>query len=676
MAIRKANNMAGKSKLIAEVPDDFDSVLWPRYPINLESEIVIRTSDKDDLDSGLQIVYSLQDDLDSVLQAKIPFDLDSALSVRPHNTMYGITDVVEPPTTTFLLSPIKDAFLRDRIPRLNYGTEEDMFVGTSYGGEHYRAAMQFGPLGVPEHRTIKRATLRLQLLNSNPLQQIGLYEIPVRTEWEETGITWANQPQVDHLLKTFDSGVYPGLVTVDLTELVRQWYKGTATHNGFLLKQLDESIPGFKQYSTRESKLERPVLEVEFFDPTIVSYGRAQLASEIKVIAHRDYDFDSVLEVNPIFWEALLEGDMIVRDPKVPIDDDKESELVVSRPEFDSELKVLLRDDDVHPGELLVRARGEPEDLEAVNGVSRPILNGELYVRFFDDLDGSMYVRGALDCDMDSVIQVSRPNLEAEITIRPYQDFGGSILIRGGLETLLETDIAVSRPQLVGELNIRYYNNLDASLDIAYRTMLESELMVMIKKDISLDSDLSVIYAEMLDSALIVNSPYMAGEIIVRVPGEEFLDAELYVREVTDDDKDSVLYIRAVEQELHEAAIIVRAPGVRDWNSAITVRIRLGSDLASDLIVVHAFTMDSQLAVRQLEENDLDSALYLVGKDKHDLDSLLQARYSRDLDSTVTVRVEGNHDQASSVTVRARGAEDLDSGITISGEVYYYCFIM
>lgn len=661
------NKFTGSVLIIGVNESNLPGSLIINFPADLESSVVARAKEQDDLESVVNIKYRGVEDLPSTVQPALSSDLHSSVSVRPHNRMSGIVEVVEPPVIVAEFSPIEDTYVREDMPKLNYGRDGDQFVGTNWNGTRYRTLLRFDISDLPADKRIKKATLVLELLNSRPSIPIGVYEIPVGQEWTEYGVTWDSQPSYGTLIKSYDSGVYAGRTEVDLTSYVTELYEGKREHNGLMLKSLIENTLGsYKQYGTRETEDEnlRPKLIVEYYDPTVFSYKRDDLRWSVFVIANNKSELDSSVVVAGYVEEDDLPGSITVRDPMAPVSDDLPSVIGVTRDELPSYVWVLGSD---HVDSSVIVRNTSVLELESTVGVSRGEVPSEVYVRYYEDLESYVYAKARENNDLDSYVIVNVKEREGSVYVRFYDDLDSTVEPRVADDKDLDGVVGVTRDELPSQVHVRWYDDLESY--IQPRAYLNSDL----------------------DSSVWVRSEFFAGSVIVRVEDYSEMPFTVTARETDSEDLDSRILPRVPFDHDLEGTVEVRLTDQDDVPGTVIPRVVGASDLSTTVEVDIAYNLPSRVFIRGTGIDDLDSVIGVRHDDLIDLHSRLITRIEEygDLDGSVTSRVRAEedldgevfvrevlkHELPGSVRPRVTGHSDLHSVVEVGGEIGYV-FIM
>jgi hypothetical protein len=165
---------------------------------------------------------------------------------------------------TVTLYPVADAWVNYWLPDNNYGTANQLEVGSEEcPGQEFpdrgRALIRFDLSAIPAGQVIQSASLQLYLRyaysgsGSAATNRIGLYR--VADSWTETGVTWNNQPgHTAAAYATTDVGLTTGTwYSWDATQLVREWYQGTHSNYGLKLVSQAETTCNMRYFDSREN---------------------------------------------------------------------------------------------------------------------------------------------------------------------------------------------------------------------------------------------------------------------------------------------------------------------------------------------------------------------------------------------------------------------------------------
>lgn len=166
-----------------------------------------------------------------------------------------------PSFSEIVLVPKKDAYISEFYPNTNFGDRFYLFANRFQGcGDEYKSLIKFdlcaGCNNVPPNSFIVHATLKLWVFrNEVPANETtDLCVFPIVQSWNELGVTWNNQPNVD-FSESYCTTVSPNdinqFITIDVTELVKKWYTGHIVNDGILI-QCDENFDSLLAFYSRE----------------------------------------------------------------------------------------------------------------------------------------------------------------------------------------------------------------------------------------------------------------------------------------------------------------------------------------------------------------------------------------------------------------------------------------
>ena len=161
----------------------------------------------------------------------------------------------------------------------NYGSSTIMDIGKRnyplpgvFGTYKSRAYIRFTAPVLPQNAIVINCYMTLQTtsLGSNNLR-VNAY--PVSTPWNESSITWANQPfphednsyKINNIL--IDSHHLSESNTsydFDITPLALEWYAGTRANWGLVFGSDNEHLVGSVGIRTRENPISKPICTVEY----------------------------------------------------------------------------------------------------------------------------------------------------------------------------------------------------------------------------------------------------------------------------------------------------------------------------------------------------------------------------------------------------------------------------
>lgn len=413
----------------------------------------------------VRILPLIKYELPSKVAVKIHDNLVSRVNVPINNRASGIVNIVKRPTTTISLPPEKDAFVRQSIPKLNYGSEQDMYAGfnTNYN-EIYRSFVGFDTSSIPNNAEIKSAHFRFyNELNSSPIQKIELFE--VAADWTEKGITWDNQPKPKDKIGELEVGSAGGYLYADFTDIVREWYEGTKVNRGFVMKVTDETETYYKRFYTRESNLP-PSLEIEYYDKTVYTFEKIDILGKALIRQQADKDLTSRLNVKQIWFDHGIPSRLKVANMGTV-----DSHLIVKDPNLPSRITVKQTDNEDLISRITVRVKLERTFTSEVT-VNKPFQFGRIRVRRRDtrELSSKVRVRVGGQKDFPSSVNISKGFVHSRVSVVRSEYLTSRVVVAG-----------LGNRTLRGQLIIRRSDSKDIAshLRIFQKELLASRVHVV-----------------------------------------------------------------------------------------------------------------------------------------------------------------------------------------------------
>lgn len=442
--------------------------------------------------------------LPSDIQVKWTSDLASHIAVPVYGRMRGTFSVMPPPIVEVNLTPVKDAFVRSNVPRLNYGEEQEIIVGRMMDGEDFNALLQFDIATIPAGQRLKSAKLQLYAEQTSMAgTPIGLYE--VETDWAEVGVTWASMPAYGVKFAELGVDKAKAYVEVDVLVMVQGWYSGAAVNNGILLKAEQQTSDVYARFGTRERSAGfRPKLIVQYDDPKVASAGYSDLMGAMVSRQNKSRDIRTSITIKSTWDKKDLQGNLRVLNPMM-----LESFLTVRRENMHSYMTIKRKDEHRLPSDITVRSRREDVLASAIS-VSRDFMGGGLTIRRNGDyiLTSSITIRRSEVSDVHSDIGVSRLNCV------------GTIII-------VSSSVIPSNITVVGE------ERSDMPSTIIARQTDSKDVTGMI----------DVWAGSLLESSITIKSGYIASSLIVPFKGDRDLRTSIRVNERFAGDLTSMLEV-------------------------------------------------------------------------------------------------------------------------------------
>jgi hypothetical protein len=402
--------------------------------------------------------------INSTIVTKLPSSIFGYISVKPHNKMAGTVGIFQPPITSVDLFPLQDAFVRSLIPRLNYGTEQEMLVGLNANtGEYYKSLIKFDISSIPPAQKIKSATVKIYYDDINNVStNLNLYE--ALDSWTETGITWANTPAVGGKVQSVPSPSVSGYIEFDVKDNIADWYVGSKQNNGWII-DVDNATETYKFY-TKERDISKPYISVEYFDPIAKSIGIVEIPSTIMVVQTKTKDVLSRITVKSSYTTFDFKGKIHVLNR-----DMLESFLGVNKPAMPSTI-IVRRSTKIDTTATITIGRKEIVDLESNVKVSRYALPMTIRVRGNNSihLTSSITVRRSVPNNQTSKIAVSRPWIKSSVGVVVSSYLGSTITVNRNDQKNLSSTITVKRSNI---------SDITSSTSIWIPSLLQSSIYVL-----------------------------------------------------------------------------------------------------------------------------------------------------------------------------------------------------
>ncbi|SEF95026.1 DNRLRE domain-containing protein [Paenibacillus sp. UNC499MF] len=437
----------------------------------------------------VDITPVLHADMPSTIQARLHDSLSGSIQVPVHNRMFGILDIIPPPVKKAVLLAVQDAFVREGVPKLNYGSEQDMFAGYNAGlNERYRSLVRFDLTALPPLQKLTKADLKIFSDYENmPEAIIGLYE--AQEPWTEDGITWDNQPVSASLQLQEKAGKTKGYIKFDLLELVKKWYQAPSSNYGLLLKALDETI-AYQRFYTREQGKTPPLLEIEYLDQNVYSPGRSELRNNtLTVRQNGTKNLTGKISVREVWFKSDLPGRIHVHSP-----DFMECTLFVKSEVVWGRLTVRRNAESLQTSRLTVRVKG--------------------------------------DLTMPSTLRVSQPSFPGTIWVRrnEVKDLPASLTARRNELSPLPGSVRISLPALPGSLEVVLGSVVSGTLKVSRKEQSQLSGRLTARQNVSegLSSYVRVYTKSELGGSILVSSEYFA--CLITVPKPEIKELRTFIQ--------------------------------------------------------------------------------------------------------------------------------------------------
>ena len=518
------------------------SYVYIPYRSDMASHIYVKPNGY--MEATAQVAPIYHENIEATISVKNTSNVFCGITVPPHNRMELVLDVVPPPRITEKFAPIMDAFVRENVPRLNYGVDGEMVVGEGFDGEKFYSLVYFDISSIPKGMRIVRAELKLYSKQENE-DPIGLSVHEVYEDWTELGVTWANRPMPGEEVAFRLVGREKGLVTINLMGIVDKWYKGEKENKGLYLVPFDQGMKQYARFSTKEgAETEAPVLEIEYYDPEIKSIGYLDAETGITV---RQLKYADLVVKGTVKSDWGFEN--FLSYMKVHNQDMRESFLTIIKPEVPGGVVVRQSDHDGIGSDITVRVR-RTNDNDSFISVNRPFVIGGVTARRTED---------------DTV--------DSEVTIRRTED------------DVILTQLGITRDTVEGSVVVYISNAIEGNIQVIKKDgdTIGSHIVVRQADDSNIDSDIEVWSNSGLPATITTRSGYLLSGIIVPYKADKDITTKINVRIRYASDKTA--YIEVIQASSIESSIVVRQSDDKDVTSEVTIRKEDEKDITVTIIV-------------------------------------------------------------------------------------------
>lgn len=632
------NKLVAKYKLYAVGDSDvFTEIEVKQYDkSDVDSEFHVRALKNNDIKTEINVVYSGYSDVITEIQPYGFEQIETEVSVRPHNRMWALYDVVQPPLIDNINNPIMDAFTRSEntFSSINYGTGTSMVVGR-LDGHTWSSYLKFDVAHINSSLPITGSKLRLHYTGSIPQLNIEVYDL--NKYWQEYSITHLNAPVPQNLIKdVYVQNVAGRYIDIDVSDKVLEWINNPTLNQGFMIKISDDSPDGQMIFRTRESYTP-PELIVTHYDTSIFSTGRSEIVTEIKAMKASLSEVNTEVTVKNTFDFYRLDAEIYVHRIEVPIDIDIETEITASSPLKFVEIVSAIRSESNVKTEINIISGENVSKVDTEINVSRPVEDVEIYVKHQNKVDVEITPKLYGEDSILTEIISSKPDINVEITALITDD----VLV----------EITSSKPNV------------------------NAEITVLISNDVEVEIDISTVRINKVDVEIGVSRRVVPIEITPRVTGLH----EVYTR--VDISKSKV----EVEISTPERSELLTEIDIIQW-SAIPVEISATfTKIKTEITprVIEHTSVDTEIYVKWTDDIEVE----ITSRSTSSVNVEINVRATSNTFAEITVskrvvlteiipRVFGEHKVNVTIEPRIQMVDNLDTIITVGGEKGAYGFVM
>ena len=137
---------------------------------------------------------------------------------------------------TVTLNPVADSYIwTGESGAQNYGTQANLSVLYGSGANRARSLLRFDLSSIPSDATISEANLGLTISTAAGSGTINVNANRIVNAWEETTVTWNDQPGTSETISSSYVTHDPGTKTWGLTTAVQNWVSGAWQNLGVMI---------------------------------------------------------------------------------------------------------------------------------------------------------------------------------------------------------------------------------------------------------------------------------------------------------------------------------------------------------------------------------------------------------------------------------------------------------
>ncbi|QJI52470.1 hypothetical protein [Psychrobacillus phage Perkons] len=652
----KNNKMTAKYRLIGQDDKDVLTEITPRL-LDADvrnTEIAIRAYEEYDKDTIIDVKYRGNDEILTEIQPIGYVNILTEIEVVSHNKMWALYEVQEPPRITEILSPMKDAYTREKTgyQAINYGGNNSLIVGR-YDGDIYRSYIEFDFNEWNQQYVIIDSKLRLYysgLISAGAKIEL----LTVNKQWQELGITHLNRPSpINLIVDEYTNNAVEKYLEFEFTQITIDWIQQYAENFGFVVRVINESIDGLITFKARESYTP-PELLITYYDARIYSTGRKQIPTEIFVWNAGGINADTEITVGSVISGSNRNTEIYIHRKEVSVPSDIDTEVTVTKPTIDTEIEISTTDYDAISTQITIRSepqylpintdivvtrkkinmdiyvkfrcdvltqieviRSEDEDVLTEISVTRGHVNTEVSVKYRSDIETEMIVQRNEDECIPTELSVTRDFINTELYVNYRNDIETEIEVQGFGEDLILTEVVVNRDKVDTEIYVKYIDYIDTEITIQKHDLTDIPTEVVVNRD-KVDTEIYVKYIDYIDTEITIQKHDLTDiptevsvtrdkidtEIIIRAIAEDGIDTKLNIRALGSDERLTELSITrnyvlteitVVESSVVDTEIIIRAIAKDDIHTEITVTIF--NDVLTEIDVIKVSLMSTEISV-------------------------------------------------------------------------------
>lgn len=538
--------------------------------------IDVRAIGKSEKNTDINIMYRGISDVYTEIQPVGFDDKFTEIEIAPHNRMWALYEVQQPPIVLDVNNPTMDSYNRSEgvHATINSGGSISMVAGKQ-NGEIWDSYLRFDTSHLNDSLYILGTKLRLHYTGSLPQLKLEVYEI--LEEWGEYSVTYLNAPVKNRLISTeYTRSDVAKFIEIDVSSIVSEWISNPDKNYGFYIKLAEDSIDGQAIFRTRES-FSPPELIVSHYSTEVYSQGRSELITLINIMRAGESNHDTEIEVGSTFNFSRIDTEIYARRKDESVSDDLDVEITSNKVYIDTCVIVspIVESDMLTELSVLSGINVNLCDVEIC--VSRSCEYVEIYSSHLDD--------------KDTLIYISTPTTDVEIEvpdwIYDYSDINSEIEINQYLNLV--------------EVQPAWRDVSDLYLEITPRPLGDNDVLI----EITSNKPLVCLEIHIKDRSDIYSEIYVSQNLI---PLEIDISAPFVFVEITTPELSETLLEITVSKNTVEVEITPSYRGFSDVELEIDINLDRHNDIITE-ITVSNYIVDVEITPRVQRKVDIYSEL-------------------------------------------------------------------
>ena len=462
--------------------------------------------------------------------------LNASYTINPFNVAYGTFEILAPPRINRTLFPVMDTFVRNDAPTMSFNGI-DLMVG-SENNVIFRSFLRFDLSKLQERLIFTKGILKLKALEVTDDFTINIYK--VNSYWHENTVTFSGQPIKGEFVKSFNVSPTNIDVSIDIKDLITDWYKNDYDNYGIVLQLENEEENHKVRFGSREIMGYEPKLELEYFDPVIPQLKRATLNSYLNIPEHLDNQLNADIEIYSFYETNVLESEVHIHIPNT-----LESEIEIQKGVIPADL-VIATNDSLRC--IFYIATTESRDLPSEINISKCNLLGNVGIYTNDSIPSELsisrsresYLNAYISIDdalsgskfLNADINISTPSINADMTIATHSTLLSNITIQSQSTKSLPSSIDITRDSLPSDIHIEKWKQLDSDITIRINDELNANIFIPYRNSDELNSNIFIQQNKTLYANGFIRSPYLRCNIQIRRNDIDNLEANIVIRDI------------------------------------------------------------------------------------------------------------------------------------------------